>query len=289
LDNSEYSSQVVTSIIIPAHNEQAVLASSIASLKHDPCFDSYQVIVVANGCSDATAEVARQAWPRIDVIETDVASKSHALNLGDAKAVGFPRFYMDADISLTPDAISIMTARLAATGALAAAPAMDMRLEGAPWTVKAYYRIWQQLPYVREGMIGVGIYSLSEEGRRRFDRFPSIIADDGYIRRLFKPHERICVGECRSIVTAPSSLWGLVKIKTRSRLGGYQLAERFPELSQNEPKDYAGALAGLVRRPSLWLALIVYMGVNIVARLRARKMHRRRAHGVWERDETSRR
>jgi hypothetical protein len=95
--------------------------------------------------------------------------------------------------------------------------------------------------------------------------------------------------DCRSIVTAPSSLCGLIKIKTRSRLGGYELSEEFPELSQNEPKDYAGALSALVRRPALWPALVVYVGVNLIARLQATKMHRRRSHDVWERDDTSRR
>jgi len=279
----------VTSIIIPAHNEQAVVARCIESLKSDAGADSYQVILVANGCSDRTAEVSRRVWDRIDVIETDIPSKSNALNLGDAKATGFPRFYMDADITLSPSAISIISSLMAETGALAAAPTMEMRFPNTSWPVRAYYRVWQRLPYVEEGMIGVGIYALSEEGRRRFDRFPSIIADDGYIRRLFKPHERLRVEECRSVVTAPGSLWGLIKIKTRSRLGGYELSEKFPELSQNEPKGYARAVWGLVRRPALWPALMVYTGVNLIARLRATKMHRWRAHGVWERDDTSRR
>jgi glycosyltransferase involved in cell wall biosynthesis len=278
----------VTTIIIPAHNEQTVVARSLESLKSDAGTDSYQVIVIANGCSDATAEVARQAWPASDVIETDVASKSNALNLGDAKAISFPRFYMDADIRLTPGAISIIASQMAETGALAAAPSMQMRFLNAPWPVRAYYRVWQQLPYVKEGMIGVGVYALSEEGRHRFDRFPAIIADDGYIRRLFKPHERLCVEECKSVVTAPSSLWGLIKIKTRSRLGGYQLTEKFPELLENEPKDYTGALWQLARHFALWPSLMVYLGVNLIARMRARKMHHQRAHDVWERDDTSR-
>ncbi len=279
----------MSSIIIPAHNEEAVVARSVESLRNDADADSYQVILVANGCSDRTAEVARRAWPHIDVIETDVASKSNALNIGDERATSFPRFYMDADISLSPRALSIIGARMAETGAPAAAPSMEMRFVDAPWTVRAYYRAWQQLPYVKEGMIGVGVYALSEEGRRRFDEFPAIIADDGYVRRLFKPGERLCVTECKSIVTAPSSLWGLIKIKTRSRLGGYELTEKFPELLENEPKDYAGAAGQLARRPSLWPALLVYLGVNLIARLRAWRMHRRRAHGVWERDDTSRR
>lgn len=275
-------------IIIPAHNEEAVIERCLDSLKDDARIGSLEVVVVANGCSDATVEVARRAWPEITIVETGVPSKSNALNLGDELAAGFPRFYVDADVTLSPGTISIVSSKMATTGALAAAPAMEMQLADAPWLVRAYYRIWQQLPYVQEGMIGVGIYALSEEGRRRFGRFPAIIADDGYVRRLFQPHERVCVQRCRSVVTAPSSFWGLIKIKTRSRLGGYELSEKFPELSENEPKDYAGAVRKLALRPWLWPALAVYAGVNLIARVRARKMHRRRAHGVWERDDSSR-
>ena len=89
-------------------------------------------------------------------------------------------------------------------------------------------------------------------------------------------------------MTAPSSLWGLIKIKTRSRLGGYELTEQFPELSQNEPKDYARAFWGLARRPTLWPSMMVYVGVNLIARLRATRMQRRGAHGAWEQDDTGR-
>ncbi len=117
----------MTSIIIPAHNEQAVVGRCIESLRRDAGADSCQVIVVANGCSDDTVEVVRRGWGRVDVVETDVPSKSNALNLGDARATGFPRFYVDADVTLSPGAISIISSRMVETGALAAAPAMEMR------------------------------------------------------------------------------------------------------------------------------------------------------------------
>ena len=105
---------------------------------------------------------------------------------------------------------------------------MDVDLRGSSRAVRAYYRIWKQLPYVREGMIGVGVYALSEEGRRRFADFPEIIADDGYVRMLFSSSERIRVDDAPVRVYAPEGLSDLVRIKTRSRLGRYQLRQRFP-------------------------------------------------------------
>jgi glycosyltransferase involved in cell wall biosynthesis len=75
----------VTAIVIPAHNEEAVVARAIESIRRDAGADTYQVILVANGCSDATADVARRIWPKIEVVETERPSKSNALNLGDAR------------------------------------------------------------------------------------------------------------------------------------------------------------------------------------------------------------
>ena len=142
-------------------------------------------MVVCNGCTDLTADVARGYAARgVRVMETPVASKTSALNLGDTEVIGFPRFYVDADVTLPLTSIRRIAARLEG-GALAASPVMTVDLRGAGAAVRAYYRIWMRLPYVREGMIGVGVYALSEEGRGRFGAFPDVIADDGYVRMLF--------------------------------------------------------------------------------------------------------
>ena len=83
---------------------------------------------------------------------------------------------------------------------------MDVDLRGSSLAVRAYYRIWTRLPYVREGMIGVGVYALSEEGRRRFREFPDVIADDGYVRMLFSSGERVRVDDAPVRVYAPAAL-----------------------------------------------------------------------------------
>ncbi len=85
-------------------------------------------------------------------------------------------------------------------------------------------------------MIGTEVYALSEKGRKRFDAFPEIIADDGYVRALFKADERTLVDSCYSLVRAPANLASLLKIKIRSRLGRYELKKKFPELLGNEEK-----------------------------------------------------
>jgi hypothetical protein len=96
------------------------------------------------------------------------------------------------------------------------------------------------------------------------------------------------VAGARSVVTAPRDLAGLLRIKTRSRLGLYQLHARFPELLENDDKHYDHALLDVVRRPSLWPSIPVYLLVNLVARWRARRRRRHLDDYVWERDTTSR-
>ncbi len=278
----------MVSIVIPAHNEEATIGRCLSRLLGEGSSESLRVVVACNGCSDGTAEVARKFGDRVTVVETDVASKVYAMNLGDEISEGFPRFYMDADVVLSPNDIREVERTLESGTILAAAPRMQMDFSNASWAVRAFYRVWMALPYTRAGMMGVGVYALSDEGRRRFGRFPDIIADDGYIRVLFKPHERAAVDAAKSIVKAPSTLAGLIKIKTRSRLGGFQLAKLYPELMSNDDKDYGAAIWDILKRPSLWPCVPVYLYVNLTAKRRALRQLRQLDQYVWERDESSR-
>ncbi len=250
-----------------------------------------EVIVVCNGCGDNTAKVARKWGNPVHVIETPVSSKAHALNLGDQAARFFPRLYIDADVRISGDGVRRIAAVLATGNHLAAAPAMMMDYSAASWSVRAFYRVWTRLPYTKEGFMGTGAYALTEQGRHRFERFPDVIADDGYVRLLFSSSERVVVRECVSIVTAPASLSDLIKIKTRSRLGLYQLRREFPELFAREAatKQYGSATMEIVRAPGLWLSALPYLGVNLCSKWRARVQHRRAGEYLWERDESTRR
>ena len=157
--------------------------------------------------------------------------------------------------------------------------------------VRAYYRIWKQLPYVRAGMIGVGVYALSEEGRGRFQEFPDVIADDGYVRMLFSSSERVHVDDAPVRIYAPARVSDLTRMKTRSRLGRYQLRQRYPDLVARErtSKSYRGAMRTIVIRPWLWPAAALYAVVLVQTRRRARSQLTLVDDYVWERDQSSRR
>lgn len=282
---------LLISIVVPAYNEASVIGRCLDALLQDDRPGEVEILVVCNGCSDETAEIASSYGEPVRVIETAVPSKTHALNLADASATGFPRIYMDADVIVSRDSIRKIAASLDGGSVLAAAPRpVDVFLPETTWAVRAYYRFWGALPYIQDGMIAAGVYALSRDGRERFEAFPDLIADDGYVRLQFAPEERIQVTDAISRVVAPTSLTHLLKIRTRSRMGVMQLHLRYPELAQRETraKKYGPALLSVVLRPSLYAAALPYLYVTLASRIRARRQSKLAQRYVWERDDSSR-
>ena len=278
------------SVIVPVHDEEAVLPRCLRRLTAGTAPEALDLVVVCNACSDRSAEIARSFPFPIRVVETSVASKTNAWNLGDEAARGFPRFYVDADVELAWPAIARVAAALDEPGVLAAAPAIEVDTSGSSLAVRGFYRVWQQLPYLRTGMIGSGVFALSREGRARFERFPDVIADDDFVRRLFRPTERRSVPECSFKIFAPGDLDSLIRIKTRSRLGRLQLDQgAFPGSEESGHSSHVRGAVRLAASPRLWGALAIYAFVTLATRWRARRQAEAGAFGGWERDDSSRR
>src|SRR6476619_2539417 len=120
------SSCMAISVVIAAHNEQDVLGRCLDALLRTARMGELEIAVVCNGCTDGTADVARGYGEDVRVLETPEASKTAALNLGDRVVFGFPRFYVDADVTLPLASVRRIAVRLAKGDALAAAPVMDV-------------------------------------------------------------------------------------------------------------------------------------------------------------------
>lgn len=278
---------MIASVVIPAHNEGAVIGRCLDALLRDAAPGEFRVVVVANGCTDRTAEVARSFGEAVVVIDTPEPGKTNALNLGD-RAAGdvFPRIYLDGDLVLSTSAARAIVAAIGQRGTLAAAPAFRFDLDGASWLVRAYYDVWARMPYFDTGRIA-GAFALSADGRARFGAFPRVISDDGYVRLHFAPGERRTVGDVEVTVVAPRTLRDLLKIKTRSRAGTMELRRLHPELFGNETASEGASARRMLTMPWLWPKCAVYASVNLTAKRRARARLAGSAT-VWERDESSR-
>jgi glycosyltransferase involved in cell wall biosynthesis len=278
------------SILIPAHDEERVLAVTLAAVL-DGLDAGVTVLVACNGCKDRTADVARRFAPRVEVLEIATASKVAALNAAEAQAPSFPRIYLDADIPIRGAHLMRIVAALAEPGALAAEPRATFDLAGASLSVRAWYAVWRGLHGGEPGDVGGGLYALSAAGRSRFGTFPDVIADDGYVRAHFAPDEIRLVEGAESLVRAPRNLSSLVRVKARSKLGALELARRFPELWAGKRRAGRSMRQKLGRLPlRLWPLVPLYFVIQGWIQRRARRADRRRAQHAyrWERDDSTR-
>jgi glycosyltransferase involved in cell wall biosynthesis len=274
------------SVVMPAHNEEKVIGRSLRALTEGSLPGELEIVVVCNGCSDRTADCAREFGMPVRVAEIEKASKSAALNAGDRMVSGYPRLYVDADVVLPVSSVRTLAAALQNSHVLLAAPMPVTDTSQSSAAVRAYYAVWLSLPYNRV-MVGTGAYALSERGRTRFIYFPPVIADDGFVRSRFLPEERIAVTEAPVGVTAPHTLTDLVRVKTRSRLGRYEVAAKFPRRNDPDPKRFREILATLPWGPLLPWRLFVYLYVNLCTRVYAGRRFRVENFN-WDRDERSR-
>jgi cellulose synthase/poly-beta-1,6-N-acetylglucosamine synthase-like glycosyltransferase/peptidoglycan/xylan/chitin deacetylase (PgdA/CDA1 family)/spore germination protein YaaH len=96
------------SVIIPAFNEEKVIASTVERILASD-HPELAVIVVDDGSRDATAEIVEQTFggdSRVFVVRTPNAGKAHALNTGLAHAQGDIIIALDADTQFASDTIS---------------------------------------------------------------------------------------------------------------------------------------------------------------------------------------
>jgi dolichyl-phosphate beta-glucosyltransferase len=93
------------SIVIPAHNEERRLPPTLAKIDAFLQTQPYQaeVIIVENGSSDRTLEVAEsfaKTHPYVHAIQVDSRGKGLAVKAGMLAATGDYRFICDADLSM---------------------------------------------------------------------------------------------------------------------------------------------------------------------------------------------
>jgi hypothetical protein len=278
----------VISVVVPAHDESRVIGRLLGQLTAGPEQSELDVIVVANGCTDDTAEVAAAFGAPVRVLSIPVPSKREALLAGDQAATSFPRVYVDADVELGAADVHALGAALGQPGALAAGPQRVLALTGAPWPVRWYYDVWSRLPEVRSGLFGRGVIAVSQAGHERIASLPPVLADDLAASLVFAPEERVIVPGAEVVVHVPRTVGDLLRRRVRAAMGTDQVeqAEGGPDASaRTSPADL---LAMIRAEPRLAPRVAVFLAVAVIARRRARREVRRNQYSTWMRDESSR-
>jgi glycosyltransferase involved in cell wall biosynthesis len=261
------------SVVIAAHNEESVIGACLDALLAQGV-RSNEVVVVANGCTDLTAGVARERG--VVVIDLPEPGKAGALNAGDAVAIGYPRIYLDADIVVPPACVaSVLASFERVPGALAAVPRRRVNTAGRAWPVRAYFAVNTRLPAFEEGLFGRGMIALSAEGRSRFAEFPEMVADDLFLDAQFSKAEKAVTSDAEIVVDAPFATGDLLRRLVRVRRGNAQMraaAAAGAVEAEVRPSQRWAWLRVTVGHPTLWTSAVTYAVITAIAGSRARRV-----------------
>jgi Glycosyl transferase family 2 len=275
------------SVVIPAHNEAAVIARCLDALLAGFQPGELDVVVSCNGCTDRTADIVRSGGRQVRVLEIETASKSAALRAADATTGLFPRLYLDADVILASGAARCVLGCLTSGAAPAARPPISYNTDDSSPVVRSYYRARARVPAVMNSLWGAGVYGLSAEGRSRFREFPDLMGDDLFVDQHFEREEIAIVDASPVVVNAPRRAADMLRILRRAYQGNAQnrsLAGSRPQRTGTTGGTTRDLVRLALREPARMADVSVYVALALLARatLTAGSSH------TWERDDSSR-
>jgi glycosyltransferase involved in cell wall biosynthesis len=272
-------------VIIPACDEEEHIGALLTSLQAASRSCPLRIVVVCNGCTDATEAIAR-SFDDVEVLVSEECSKHTALNAGDEAAKGiFPRFYVDGDVGIDPRSMRELIEALETDTARGVGPSAHYDLANSPWLVRAFFRTSERLPFNElwhaTHLQGRGLYGTNRQGRARFDRFPAIRSDDGFFDLLFDDAERAVVSTAVVELACPASTGEFLRNQTRVIEGYKELMRWMRSHYPDRPTRFAGSVgkgwwdvglwwrSGFVRglrRGSGGLDAVGYVVVDVLAR-----------------------
>lgn len=278
------------SVIIPAHNEAAVIGRCLENLLRDAPADALpEIIVAANGCKDDTVAIAKRLAPSATVLDLPPGSKVIAMNAANRIARAAPRFFLDADVQCSYATLAATAEALRQPGVMAASPALKMDLSRSDFWVRAYYRVWLTQPYVTDRLVGSGLFGLSAEGLERMGEIPPTFADDTWVRTRFSYAERRNVAADSAgnavhfTVSPPRTLRDQIKIEARRRIGSEQGLALYPSPYNtriNRPSDLGNAL----KNGASLIDIAIYLAMKTAALVQYKWNQKRGKAPVWVRD-----
>jgi glycosyltransferase involved in cell wall biosynthesis len=269
-------------IIIPAHNESAVIQHTLRVLLDGFTPHEVTVVVAANGCTDDTVAKARAVASWITLLDIPEPGKAGAIRAAEAQLGPGPRIYLDADVTMSSASAKAVFARLSA-GAGGARPPAVVDVDGASWLVCSFHRARGRLSSVKQEFSGGGSYGLSWETRQLFGAFPDVSGDDLFAARVVPAGTAEIIDAPPVVVRPPRDSRSLTRVLARNVRGNRQLGAMFPDIAQLTTKQTVLSLVRSVRGPSSLADAAVYAGFVTAGRVLAQRTGTR-----WERDDSSR-
>jgi biofilm PGA synthesis N-glycosyltransferase PgaC len=225
------------SIVIAVHNGESFLREKLASiLALDYPQSKLEIIMVDDGSSDRTADIARSFESRITLVQSPKTGKSGALNQGMALASGEILVLTDVRQRLAPNSLRLLMENFAdpRVGTVSA----ELQIQsgttneevntGAYWKYERWIRI--QLSAIDSIFGASGSYYAVR--RELAVAIPAeILVDDMYLplNAFFRGY-RLIVDPRAKMYDYPTNLSAEFGRKVRTLAGNYQLLSHYPQL-----------------------------------------------------------
>ncbi len=263
------------SIIISAYNEERYIKRKIENaLSIDYPKEAMQVIVVSDGSSDRTLEIANSfSDERLKVIEVrERKGKPNALNQGLPHATGDILVFTDANVFFERSSIQALVKPFsdASCGAVSGCVELMALEDGEPLGEGAYMkyeRFMQLYESLLHTMVGIdgGMFAIR---RKHVTELPTnIILDDFYMamRAIDNDARIVYQPTAKAHEMVPASVSQEFRRKTRIAAGGFQVLKYMEFLKQ--PVKYSKAAFFFVSHKLLrWLSpffLLSLLGFSI--------------------------
>ncbi|MEP7187238.1 MAG: glycosyltransferase, partial [Rhodanobacter sp.] len=261
----------LVSVLIPAYNEEKVIASSIRQILRSR-YPSLEIIVVDDGSIDATSAVVTEHYanePRVRLLTIPNSGKAHAVNTALREASGTVVVALDADTQFEPDTISRLVRWFVDphVGAVAGNAKVGNRIN--------LITVWQALEYItaqnleRRALAALGAITVvpgavgawRRAALEQLGGFPSdTLAEDQDLTIAVQKagYHALFDSEAIAWTEAPDTARGLARQRFRWAYGTLQCLWKHRDATFNPRR---GAL-GMVALPQVWLFQILFSVVS---------------------------
>ncbi|OOG56314.1 glycosyltransferase [Rhodanobacter sp. C03] len=261
----------LVSVLIPAYNEEKVIASSIRHILRSR-YRNLEIVVVDDGSTDATSTVVGEHYahePRVRLITIPNGGKAHAVNTALHESNGAVVVALDADTQFEPDTIPRLVRWFTdpKVGAVAGNAKVGNRVN--------LITLWQALEYItaqnleRRALAALGAITVvpgavgawRREVLEQLGGFPAdTLAEDQDLTLAVQKagYHTLFDSEAIAWTEAPDTAGGLARQRFRWSYGTLQCLWKHHDAIF---RPRYGAL-GMVALPQVWLFQIVFSVVS---------------------------
>jgi len=261
----------LVSVLIPAYNEEKVIASSIRQILKSR-YVNLEIIVVDDGSVDATSAVVNEHFanePRVRLLTIPNGGKAHAVNTALSESHGDVVVALDADTQFEPETIPRLVRWFAdpKVGAVAGNAKVGNRIN--------LITVWQALEYItaqnleRRALAALGAITVvpgavgawRREALEHLGGFPAdTLAEDQDLTLAVQKagYHTLFDSEAIAWTEAPDNARGLARQRFRWAYGTLQCLWKHRDATF---RPRYGAL-GMIALPQVWLFQILFSVVS---------------------------